>query len=196
MTKNASQNSIVPIHGPQVYCTHLPPVLRGSGGRSRGSAWPWPLNRGFLVCSTRGCPHLGGSPGGGCHPELQGREHSWLEGRWEQAASCGNRNCQVLPSLPRGPRDSWTRSCSPAPPSCLSFRQMPHVQTALLTRHHDDDCFPGPQVTTCPSPSARRRGPAAPRLCHPLGCPSSLSHPGAGFQSLWAKAGATYLSNL
>lgn len=182
MTKNASQNSIAPIHGPQV--SH-PEVLRGSGGRSRGSAWPWPLNRGFLVCGARGCHHLGGSPGGCCHPELQGREHSWLEGTWEQTASCGNRNCQVLPSLPRGPRDSWTRSCSPAPPSCLSFRQTPAVQTALLTRRRDNWASGHHLPLTLRAEEAQRpRGSAT-----PWGCPSSLSHPGAGFQSLWAKAG-------
>lgn len=48
----------------------------------------WPLSWGFLVCSARDRPHLGGSPGGG-----------W-EGRQQAAASWRNRNCQVLPAPP------------------------------------------------------------------------------------------------
>lgn len=163
MTKNASQNSIAPIHGPQV--SH-PEVLRGSGGRLRGSAWPWPLNRGFLVCGARGCPHLGGSPGGGCHPELQGREHSWLEGRWEQAASCGNRNCQVLPSVPRGPRQ-----LDPVLQPCPA--ELPLLQANA--RGPDCASHPSPRQLGLRSPPAPhpqpRKGPAAPRLCHPLGLP-------------------------
>lgn len=92
----------------------------------------------------------------------------------------------------RRDRDSWTRSCSPAPLSCLSFRQMPEVQTVLLTRHRDNWAsghhLP---LTLSPEEAQRPRGSAT-----PWGCPSSLSHPGADFKVFGQKQDVKYLSNL